>query len=62
MACSLSGVVTFGPHHQKLVDIVWFEPTVASKADTVTMEQARVRPAAHRVRVSVETLGNLCHG
>jgi len=55
-------VVTVGPRDQKLVDIVWFEPTVASKADTITMEKARVRPAAHRVRVSVETLGNLCDG
>ena len=51
-----------GLGNQKFIYIVREEPSVASDADAVTMEQARVRPAPHRVRVGMETLGYLGHG
>ena len=58
----LIGVVAVGLGFQKLFYFVRLEPAVASKSDAVTMEQASVRPAAHRVRMGIEKLGDLGHG
>ena len=58
----LVAVVAVGPGNQKFIYVVRLEPSVSPDADAVTIEQARVRPAAHRMWVGVETLGYLGHG
>lgn len=55
-------VVAVGLGKQKLFYVAGLKPSVSPDADAVTMEQARVGPAAHRVWVGMETLCHLGHG
>ena len=48
--------------NQKFVYVARLEPSVSPDTDAVTIEQARVRPAAHRMWVCMDNLCYLGHG
>jgi hypothetical protein len=57
----LLGVRAIYPGNQEGVHFVGLEPAVSPESDPIAMEQTQVGPTANRMRVCIETMGNLSH-